>query len=501
MSAPQEYDRSVRTRTSRFGRRTLLGGSAALAGAGIAGVGGSLLPPRAYASGPGSKDWSKLKRSLEGSLLRPGDSGYVGAVKTFDPRRDGQRPLAVVRAASTADVIQAIKFTTKFELKPRPRSGGHSYVGASTGNGVLVIDVGRMKQIIYRSDKSVSIGAGVRLGELHDALEKHGRTVPTGTCPTVGAAGLTLGGGIGVETRLYGLTQDALTQGTIVTADGVSHHPSSNNLSDLLWAMRGGGGGNFGIATWLRYETKPALPGEIFRLRWPAKDAHKVLVGWQERLADQPRHRWANLHLDSSGGTVTPSITGVVWDGSASKEIKAIVSAVGVSPSSKQIWHESHAGAMNWFAGGSAGSRRQSWYAGSDVVGHKVAGARATKVIKAVGSWDGHGSVAAIFDPFGGAVTDHSVGSTAFAWRKAHCDVQWYCGLTKTGRKNIAKAAAWLGRCHNAIGSASVGGYVNYLEPDRDVADYYGDNYDKLVKINKLYDPHNVFSSKYSLPG
>ena len=483
----------------KFTRRTLLGAGAATALA--AGTSfGSL--PTAAAAGPKAADWKSLAKQLNGRLFRPGQDGYASAVKTFDPRRDGQRPLALVRAAGAGDVKDALRFAVKFGLKPRPRSGGHSYVGASTGNGVLVIDCGAIDTVHYHSDKSVTIGAGVRLGDLHDVLDRHDRTVPTGTCPTVGAAGLTLGGGIGVETRLYGLTCDALTGATVIGPDGHAYPCSKDEHSDLFWALRGGGGGNFGIVTQLSYRSYPALPGEIFRLTWPSSDAHRVLTGWQHRLLDgMPKHRWANLHLDTSGGSVRPSITGVCWNASATSEIKALVSAIGRSPSGKQIWHESHAGAMSWFAGGSAGRTRQSWFAGSDVVGHKVTGARADAVIRAVASWNGSGSAAAIFDPFGGALAGHSPAATAFRWRRAIADVQWYVGLGKTGKTNVAKAAAWLKRCHKAIGSASWGGYVNYLEAGRhDVSDYYAQNYKRLVAINKKYDPDNVFDSRYSLP-
>ncbi|HEY9290155.1 MAG TPA: BBE domain-containing protein, partial [Microlunatus sp.] len=251
------------------------------------------------------------------------------------------------------------------------------------------------------------------------------------------------------------------------------------------------------------YRSFPALPGEIFRLSWPAEAAHRVLSGWQHRLlGGMPKHSWANLHLDSSGGSVRPSITGVCWDGSATAEINALVSAIGRSPSSKEIRHDSHAGAMGWFAGGSAGRKRQSWLAGSDIVGHTIYGARADAIIRAVGSWRGSGSAAAIFDPFGGAAAEPSRSATAFPWRDAIADVQWYVGLGSTRRTNLDAASAWLHRCHRAIGSASIGAYINYLEQDRhDLSDYYGSNYLRLVSINKKFDPDNVFDSRYALPG
>lgn len=485
----------------RLDRRTVLTAGAALLGAGS--VAKIISTPRlAAASTPPASAWKALKADLDGTLLRPGDAGYAAAVRTFDPRRDDRRPLAIVRAANAHDVMAAFAFVRTYGVHPRPRSGGHSYVGASTGNGVLVIDVGAIDGIRYHADtQTVTVGAGVRLGDLHAVLDRHGRTVPTGTCPTVGATGLTLGGGLGTESRLYGLTADALTGATFVGPGGHIHKPGVNSDADLLWGLRGGGGGNFGIVTRLTYQTMPALPGTIFRLTWSPGDSHRVLMGWQERLAHMPRHHWANLHLDMPGGTVTPSVTGVCWGTGATKEVNALVRAIGRSPVSRRTYAESHAGAMSWFAGGAAGRTRQSWYAGSDVVGHAITSDGAIKIIKAVGSWNGSGGAAAIFDPLGGAVGGPSAGATAFRWRGAHAIVQWYVGLSRTSRGNLTRAADWVSRGHVAIRASSVGGYVNYLEPGRELRSYYGGNWDRLVALNRKYDPNGILNSSYSLPG
>ena len=153
-----------------------------------------MTPVPSTGTGVRRRDWSALDRKLSGRLLRPHDSGYRAAVRTVDPRRDNQRPLAVIRAADAGDIVDSLTFATDHGLSPRPRSGGHSYVGASTGNGVLVIDCAGLDTISYDAgSRQVTVGAGVRLGELHRVLDRHDRTVPTGTCLTVGAAGLSHG--------------------------------------------------------------------------------------------------------------------------------------------------------------------------------------------------------------------------------------------------------------------------------------------------------------------
>ena len=525
-SAPRhDPDGSLSSAGRRIGRRTLLAAAAAAVLEAAACTDRSTNPPSADPTAPSGttatpsptpsavtpvpstgasvrrRDWLALDRKLSGRLLRPDDSGYQAAVRTFDPRRDNHRPLAVIRAADASDITDSLTFAADHGLSPRPRSGGHSYVGASTGNGVLVIDCAGLDTISYdAASRQVTVGAGVRLADLHRVLDRHGRTVPTGTCPTIGAAGLTLGGGIGTETRLWGLTLDALVGATVVTPDGATHRVSAGQEPDLLWALRGGGGGNLGIVTQFSYRTYPALSGEIFRLSWPAAAAVDVLIGWQHRLAAMPTRSWANLHLSSSGGAVTPSITGIRWGGQAEDEIDALVDAVGRQPASRRTWLETHAGSVRWFAGAN-GTLRQSWYAGSDVVGHSITRSVATAIVAAVGRWRGSGSVAAIFDPLGGAASGPAADSTSFPWRDALADIQWYVGLGSTGRGNLRRAADWLSGCHRAIGSTSVGGYINYLEPNRPVRDYYGGNWERLREINHRYDPHGVFDSRYSIPG
>jgi hypothetical protein len=213
----QGGDRSLSSASRGIGRRTLLAGAAATvlgaaactdrstnppsAGPTVA-SGATATPPTPSAvtpvpstgTGVRRRDWSALDRKLSGRLLRPHDSGYRAAVRTVDPRRDNQRPLAVIRAADAGDIVDSLTFATDHGLSPRPRSGGHSYVGASTGNGVLVIDCAGLDTISYDAgSRQVTVGAGVRLGELHRVLDRHDRTVPTGTCLTVGAAGLSHG--------------------------------------------------------------------------------------------------------------------------------------------------------------------------------------------------------------------------------------------------------------------------------------------------------------------
>ena len=110
-----------------------------------------------------------------------------------------------------------------------------------------------------------TIGAGARLGAVYDALDAHGRTIPAGCGPTVGIAGLTLGGGLGILGRLHGLTSDSLRAAQVVLADG---RVVDADADPSCWALRGAGGARFGVVTSLAFATIPAPRTTAFELAW-----------------------------------------------------------------------------------------------------------------------------------------------------------------------------------------------------------------------------------------
>src|SRR5262249_6851655 len=158
---------------------------------------------------------------------------------------------------------EAICWARSVGLPAVPRSGlGHNYAGYSATHGLL-LNMARMTSIVstpspgtaksqtYGSIKvvhdagTVTVGAGVTNGDLHPLLEDRGMFVPTGRCPTVGVAGLVLGGGIGFSDKMFGLTCDRLIGTTVVLADGRVVTADEDSHPDLFWACRGGAGNNF----------------------------------------------------------------------------------------------------------------------------------------------------------------------------------------------------------------------------------------------------------------
>ena len=166
------------------------------------------------------------------------------------------RPAKVVACETPEQVAKTLMTSERVAI----RSGGHSFAGCSTTTGTL-IDVSPMNEVRLEGERA-TIGAGARLGAIYDALAPHGRTIVAGCGPTVGIAGLTLGGGIGILGRRHGLTCDQLVAATVVLADGrivgTDDHP------ELLWALKGAGGGRFGVVTEFVFETVPAERTTVF---------------------------------------------------------------------------------------------------------------------------------------------------------------------------------------------------------------------------------------------
>jgi FAD/FMN-containing dehydrogenase len=156
--------------------------------------------PTSPVSGP--PDWE----SLSGVTL-PADGDFASAKGLFNTRFASSAPAAVVAVRSTSDVQKALAFASSNGLKVTCRSGGHSYVGASAADGALVLDLRQLPGGVSFDPASglATVSAAANLMSVQIGLAPYGRSIPTGSCPSVGVAGLTLGGGLGSEARLRGL--------------------------------------------------------------------------------------------------------------------------------------------------------------------------------------------------------------------------------------------------------------------------------------------------------
>jgi FAD/FMN-containing dehydrogenase len=482
-------------------RRTVLKAGGALAAFALTGCSdskpaGAGTQSLTAAAGP---DWNGLRRGLNGKLYRPGETGYAAAHQLFNPRFDSVRPAGVVRITTVDDVREAVLFARKNGLVCVPKGGGHSYVGASTVSNGLVIDVGSAGTIHY-ANNVVTIGAGAKLYDVHATLDRYGRSLPTGTCPTVGIAGLALGGGIGVHTRSYGLTSDRILSMQVVTADGVFRNVSPTQHPDLYWALRGGGGGNLAIVTAFRLSTIGAAKLGFFRLAWPESKAAAVVRGWQRFAREAPASAWAGLHIDAqSNGTLTVRTIGVSTTGSAAAAAAQLESFVGSKATGRLLSVKTHMEAVRYLGGGTS-SPRTGFLAGSDVLRGPMDAATINAFLGTVkAAARAHVTASALIDPLGGQAAKQPPGGSAWPWRSALGVIQWYAGLAAQPTPASLRAAQnFVASGHHAVSKASAGGYVNYLEAGRSVPSYYGSSLARLRAVKKKYDPTNFFRTGYT---
>ena len=257
-------------------------------------------------SSPGSPDWGALGGSIQGQVTLPSSADYAGAKSLFNSRFDNSTPAAVVTVQSIGDVQQAVAFAANNGLQVAARSGGHSYIGASAANGVMIVDLRQLPGEITYDDESslVTIPAAAELDSVQTTLAAQGRLIPSGSCPTVGIAGLTLGGGLGSDARQWGLTCDALVSASVAlpTGDAITATPDDN--ADLYWALRGGGGGNFGVVTSFTLQTFPTTDRDVVYLVFPAGSAEQVILGWNQWLSTADRAIWGMVNV--TAGQASP---------------------------------------------------------------------------------------------------------------------------------------------------------------------------------------------------
>lgn len=454
---------------------------------------GALFGPARATAAPNASGWDGLSSVIGGRVIRPDDGQFDSAKQVFNTNYNGSTPAAVVVPTSVADVQKAMAFAGAHNLKVAPRGGGHSYVGASTANGTMVLDLRELPGgINYDTGTGhLTVTPATDLYAMHEALAAVGRGVPTGTCPSVGAAGHALGGGLGADSRHAGLLCDQLASASVVLPGGRAVTASAANNPDLFWGLRGGGGGNFGVTTSLTFATFPIADVDVVNLNFPPQSLAQVLAGWQTWLRTADRNSWAlaDATVDPTGTHCRILATCPVGSGSSVEH--ALVSAVGMAPTGTEHHTFNRMDLVRYLAVGNLKPSPLAYVGGSDVLPVVDAGA-AAGIAAAVDAFPrGAGRMLAIMHALDGALATVAPGATAFPWRRQSALVQWY--VETSG--DPSAATTWLDTAHQAVRPYSVGGYVNYVEANQPASRYFGANLPRLTATRQKYDPgRSMFS-------
>jgi len=241
-------------------------------------------------------------------LVDKKDARYDALRKGFNERID-KYPQVIAVCTSAQDVAAAVCYAQDKKLPIAVKSGGHSMEGFSCNDDGMVINLSKMNSVEMLDGGKIKVGPGCTLSNLYDNTLSKGRLLPGGSCATVGLGGLTLGGGYGIFARKYGLTCDHLLEATMVDGQGNIHN--TKNDAELLWALKGGGNGNFGIVTEMIFTTHaapPTLQAHYFKARkLDAERAAAILETWMELMPQLPAPCFSGYVLN--GGTLNILIT------------------------------------------------------------------------------------------------------------------------------------------------------------------------------------------------
>ncbi|MGD9619324.1 MAG: FAD-binding oxidoreductase [Mycolicibacterium sp.] len=476
-----------------------------------------------------------LRGRLRGALVLPGEDGFDTSTQPWNARFTDVRPLAAAIVADADDVSAAIEFARENDVPFAVRNGAHSFGGYSGTTGLL-INVSGLNSVSYDPATGLAeLGAGMTNLPTYQALWQHKVTVAAGTCPSVGVSGLTMAAGIGRLSPRDGLTCDRLESLELVTAAGKVIRVSEAENPDLFWACRGGGGGNFGVATRLRFRATPVdMPFTEMVKVYPLKHAVEVARSWQRWIETLPDTINSDLALvtgdpDQGGGGCEVWIHSSGSPAGADGQFKQLAADIGVRPLTEeavtlpyyQFQRPYECAALN---------PAECTYQSLSPTGRLDAPAMYAKSNFADQVWPDEAveslraAIAArqadptmtprpfnpsvhlgriMFERLGGAVNSVSPEATAFPHRRSRFLIQLQGRWAPDAPPSAAELnMRWVSDTFENVGAWLTGsaycGYVDPLLVDWP-QQYYGQNLPRLQRIKAAVDPDNVFRFAQSI--
>ena len=418
-------------------------------------------------------------------------------------------PLLIARCLGVGDVRAALAHARQHGLPVSVRGGGHSLAGHGVCDG-LVIDLGLMNRLSVDSASRVAVvGPGAKWGDVDRATRPYALATPGGDTSTVGVAGLTLGGGFGWLSRMYGMSSDNLLGAEIVLANGERLFVDDSSHPDLFWAIRGGGG-NFGVATELRFRLHPVPPTLLAGVvHHPVESAPEVLGRLEELTPELPDEvSWAAAFLTAPPTDSLPAplrhrrMLAVRLCYVGEPDERAIAGLAPLRALGSPLFDG--VGAMPYEALQrltDANAPYGSPYASASEWLCRLGAASIDAFVEAAVTATSPLSLSLI-NPLGGAIARQASDATAFAYRHARFAATVVASWASLD-ENPAPHRAWARRLWKSLIHASAGGgYVNILGdegPDRVKAAYGERTYARLVEVKDRYDPSNVFRSNQNI--
>jgi FAD/FMN-containing dehydrogenase len=433
---------------------------------------------------------------LRGDVLLAGSQDYDRMRRVWNASFD-KKPALIVRCTGASDVQQAVAFAREHQLLTAVRAGGHSYSGKSSCDGGLVIDLQSMQGVrVDPETKRAYLESGSLLGQLDHECAAFRLATTAGTVSHTGAAGLTLGGGLGRLGRHFGLACDNAVSFDIVTADGRFVRANDKENPDLYWGLRGGGG-NFGVVTAIEYclhDMDPVILGGA--IVWPVAQARDVLRYYRDIAMDAPDvvNLAPALYSEPDGQVIEIEVCwsgdraqGETWlrklraVGKPAHDTIASMPYVALQTSADELLAP---GRYYYMKSGMLSQLKDD---GIDLL---------IDSYKRMPDW-----YFVFFDHCGGAYRHMAPTATAFPNRNMMFTLGTH-SIWPT-RDGIEENTAKMRDNWQELAPLISGFYTNYVDSDVTMAGYrenYGANFERLVALKAKYDPKNLFRLNANVP-
>jgi len=433
----------------------------------------------------------RLASQFTGTLVTPQSADYASLRQVFNRAFD-RHPALIARCANAQDVVRALVFARERGLTIAVRGGGHNRAGLSVCDGGVVIDLARMHGVNVDAAKRLArVGAGALTIQVDTATQRLGLATTLAGCPTVGVAGLTLGGGEGLLMSKFGAACDNLVSAQLVSADGKLLEASEKADPDLFWAIRGGGG-NFGIATALEYRLHPVSSVLAGTLSFAPGRIAQMLEAFAKFVKQAPDEmNVVGMVLPSEVGARFQVMVCHCGEPTQGNKLLAPLRALTTTEDKIRVAPYFEVNANINPAAPVAHFQTNLFLPQLD--------AAAIATISSA-TRDAPANTRVFMVPLYGAIARVKPSETAFALRRFGFELDLMGRWDESG-KDKERVIEWVKFLRDALKPWATGAYVNQLgeTSERLVTTAYGDNYPRLTVLKSKYDPDNVFRSNQNI--
>jgi hypothetical protein len=433
----------------------------------------------------------KLATKFSGTLVTPQSAEYASLRQVFNRAVD-RHPQLIARCANSADVAHALVFARERGLPIAVRGGGHNRAGLSICDGGVVIDLANLRRVnVDASKRRAQVEAGALTVHVDSATQRHGLATTLAGCPTVGVAGLTLGGGEGFLMSKYGAACDNLLSAELVSADGKLLKASATSNPDLFWAIRGGGG-NFGIATALEYQLHSVNTVLAGTLTFAPGRTAQLLETFARFVAHAPDEM--NVVGMLVGSEVGPRFQMLVCHcGEPAAGNKLLAPFRALTPTEDKIRVAPYFEVNSTINPAAPAAHFQTNLFLPTLDAAAIA-------IIAEATHDAPPGTRVFMVPLYGAISRVKPADTAFALRSPGIELD-LMGRWEDGGQGRERVIRWVKDLRDALRRRATGAYVNQLGETGEslVRLAYGANYPRLAALKRKYDPDNALRSNQNI--